>query len=91
MFSAFKATREKEWKARTSDNTATVRRLTADLRQKRMMQSKQVERYLQNDKNVLPVYEQMSSQFQDDIALLESQIARHKQRTPHSWSSQKTS
>jgi hypothetical protein len=75
MYSGFRDILEKEWKSRTTDNTATVRRLTAELREKHSMQEKLFTAYLKGDKNVLPVYDQMSRKFQDDIALLESQIA----------------
>ena len=39
------------------------------------MREKLVLAYLKGDKYVVPVYEQMSRKFEDDIALLESQIA----------------
>jgi hypothetical protein len=45
------------------------------LQEKRSLQEKLVTAYLNKDRGILPVFEQMNSKFADEIALLESQIA----------------
>jgi site-specific DNA recombinase len=71
----FPAILKEEWGKRTGDTVAVVRRLKADLLEKRESQAKLLAKYLNDDKNIMPHFQQMNSRFEQEIAGLESQIA----------------
>jgi hypothetical protein len=75
MVSEFPAILKQEWAKRTGDNAATVRKLKLDLQEKRSLQEKLLTAYLNRDKAIMPVFEQMNNNLKDEIVLIESQIA----------------
>jgi hypothetical protein len=66
---------QQEWAKRTSDSTAALRVLKAQLREKFESQEKLVLAHLNNDKSIESVYERMSRKFEEEIATLEFEIA----------------
>ena len=52
-----------------------VRKLKLDLQERRSLQEKLITAYLNKEKGILPVFEQMNSRFEDEIASSETQIA----------------
>jgi site-specific DNA recombinase len=75
LISKFPAVLKEEWQKRTGDNAAVLRKLNLDLQEKRSLQEKLMTAYLNKDKAILPVFEQMNRKFVDDIAGIENQIA----------------
>jgi site-specific DNA recombinase len=61
IVSKFPTILKDEWEKRTGDSAATVRKLKLDLQEKRSLQEKLVTAYLNRDKAILPVFEQMNS------------------------------
>lgn len=75
LISEFPAVLKEEWLKRTGDNAALVRKLKLDLQERRSLQEKLVTAYLNKEKGILSVFEQMNSRFEHEIASIESQIA----------------
>ena len=75
LISEFPAVLKAQWKVRMADNEAVVHKLRADLQERRESQAKLLAKYLNDDKNIVPYFEQMNRRFQEEIAALESQIA----------------
>ncbi len=75
LMSEFPAILKDEWKKRTGDSATTVLKLKLDLREKRTLQEKLITAYLNRDKAILPVFEQMNARFEEEIAALECQIS----------------
>ena len=66
---------KQEWSKRTGDSSAIIRKLSLDLKEKRKLQEKLVEKYLQEDAAIVPHFKQLNGRFEEDIANLEAQIA----------------
>ena len=66
---------KQEWSKRTGDSSAIVRKLSLDLKEKRKLQEKLVEKYLQDDAAIVPHFKQLNGRFEEEIADLEAQIA----------------
>ena len=64
-----------QWNKRTGDNSATVRKLSLELKEKRKLQEKLIEKYLKEDAAIVPHFEQFNGRFSQEIADLEAQIA----------------
>jgi site-specific DNA recombinase len=64
-----------EWDERTDSNAALVRKLTMDLHEARRSQEKLLVKYLNDDRAILPYFEQFNQKFSEDIAVLEAKIA----------------
>lgn len=71
----FSAILKEEWRKRTGDSAAVVRKLKADLQERRESQGKLLAKYLNDDRNIMPYFKQMNSRFEEEIATLENQIA----------------
>lgn len=71
----FPAILKEEWRKRTGDSAALVRKLRAELQERRESQRKLLAKYLNDDKNILPYFEEMNGRFEEEIAILQSQIA----------------
>jgi hypothetical protein len=74
----FPAILRQEWESRTGDNTARVRKLEADLNERTESQQKLVSKYLNDDPNIVPIFETMNGRFNEEIAALKEQIATAK-------------
>jgi site-specific DNA recombinase len=66
---------KQEWSKRTGDSSAIVRKLSLELKEKRKLQGKLVEKYLQDDAAIVPHFKQLNGRFDEEIAELEAQIA----------------
>ena len=71
----FPAVLKEEWAKRTGDSTAMVAKLKADLKERKALQEKLLLKYLNDDPNVVPVYESTNRRLQEEIAGIEAQIA----------------
>ena len=71
----FPAILNKEWASRTSDNGIRVRKLEADLKERTESQQKLLSKYLNDDPNIVPLFETMNTKFNEEIASLKEQIA----------------
>ncbi len=74
----FPAILKQEWETRTGDNTARVRKLESDLRERTEAQQKLLAKYLNDDPNIVGIFDSMNSRFTEEIAALKSQIAEVK-------------
>ena len=81
MMSEFLPILESEWKSRTADCSEIVRRLSAELAQKKKALYALTEKYINGDRAVQRVFDDMSSQFEQDIDSLEAQIADAQQES----------
>ena len=66
---------KQEWSKRTGDSSAIVRKLSLDLKEKRKLQEKLLEKYLQEDAAIVPHFKQLHGRFDEEIADLEARIA----------------
>ena len=64
-----------EWNKTTGASATLLPRLQEQLKAKRASQEKLLVRYLDEDKNIVPLFEQMNAKFAEEIATLEGQIA----------------
>jgi site-specific DNA recombinase len=71
----FSTTLKEEWAKRTVDNGEIVRNLRTNLQEIRLLQDSLFTKYLKNDLNVVPRFEQMNRQYESEIEALEHQIA----------------
>jgi site-specific DNA recombinase len=70
----FETVLRQEWEQRTNNNSALVRKLTMDLQEARSSREKLLVKCLNDDKAILPHFEQFNRKFSEDIATLETQI-----------------
>ena len=66
---------KEEWVKQTGDSNPVVRKLKTERAERLASQQKLLEKYLNDDPNILPHFAQMNQKFEEDIAALESQIA----------------
>ena len=78
LMSEFPAILKQEWETRMGDNAARVRKLESVLEERTESQQKLVSKYLNDDPNIVGVFETMNTRFNEEIALLEGQIAEAK-------------
>jgi hypothetical protein len=78
LMNEFPAILKQEWKTRTGDNTARVRKLESDLNERTETQQKLVSKYLNGDPNIVGIFEKMNIKFEEEIASLQEQIAEAK-------------
>jgi site-specific DNA recombinase len=71
----FTALVKEEWATRAVDSTRVVRKLKAELQEKRESQEKLLTKYLNDDPNILPHFDRINRKLESDIAALENQIA----------------
>ena len=66
---------KEEWAKRTGDETHLLRKLSADLRERREAEQKLLLKYLHDDQRMVPFFDSMNRSFEEDIAAIEFQIA----------------
>ena len=74
LMSEFPAILKEEWAKRTGDSAAAIAKLKMDLRERRTAREKLFEKYLNDDRNVVPIFESMNRRFEEQIAGIEAQI-----------------
>jgi hypothetical protein len=64
-----------EWAKRTGDGESTRRKLSAELNARLAAKEKLVLKYLDDDPRIVPLFEPMNRKFDEQIAVLENEIA----------------
>ena len=75
MLEEFPAILKEEWAKRVGESAVLVSKLRRDLSERRETQEKLVQKYLDGDKHIVPIFERMNRRFEEEIAQLEAQIA----------------
>ena len=75
LVTEFPAILKEEREKRTGGSGGLLRKLRADLRDKESLRQKLVEAYLNKEKGISSVFEQMNAKFEEQITTLQAQIA----------------